>query len=181
MNVLSPRIRPLLVALGLAGFLLAFAAPACSVRPAQYEDEPSYGPSSGQAADARHRGYQDGMVGALHDIDHRRRPAPADCGDFRKPKVASALVGAYRSGFRRGYNDALHELTGMPEHSGGREMMIRGYHDGAAGAVRDWKSRRPADPNNRGEYRRPAVPAEVSDVYRDAFRRGYARVASMIY
>lgn len=180
----STGFRCIFLSLSLATVALGGGAARSFAHPLQYGEEPGYGSSRNQAADFRHRGYQDGMLGALHDLDHRRRPDPRNCKEFRNPKVSYDGIDAYRSGFRRGYDDGLREMAGIPErglHGPNGDLMLHGYHDGATGAVRDWDRRRPADPNNRKEYRDPAVPAEVRDAYREAYRRGYTRVASMLF
>jgi len=41
------------------------------------------------------------------------------------------------------------------------------------GALRDLDNHRRPDPNNRDEFRRPNVPYEMVEPYRDGFRRGY--------
>ncbi len=74
-----------------------------------------------------------------------------------------------------GYNQ------GPPQGPGGwdapppefRDVQRNGYRDGIYGAQQDVKNGRRTDPNNRDEYRKPAVPRRDMNAYRDAFRRGY--------
>ena len=129
----------------------------------------------------RHRGFQDGMDGALRDLDNHRRPDPNNRDEYRRPNnVPYPMVEAYRDGFRHGYERGMAALT--EEHGRqmgpGSEVRTRGFHDGAEGAIRDFDNNRRPDPNNRDEYRRPNnVPYDLVEVYRDGFRRGYERVA----
>ncbi|HEY1501957.1 MAG TPA: hypothetical protein VGF88_20450 [Acidobacteriaceae bacterium] len=55
------------------------------------------------------------------------------------------------------------------------EIQRRGFHDGIEGARRDFENHRPPNVENREEYRHPQLPPEQREVYRDGFRRGYAR------
>jgi hypothetical protein len=135
--------------------------------------------NNGPALQIRHHGFQDGMDGALHDMDNNRRPDPNNRDEFRHPAVPPELAEPYRDGFRHGYNAAVQALTAMPNswrmgpfgtaHS-------RGFHDGAEGALRDYENQRRPDPNNRDEYRHPAMPPDLAEPYRDGFQHGYARV-----
>jgi hypothetical protein len=130
----------------------------------------------------RRRGYQDGLLGALHDVDHKHRADPSNHREYQEPNVPYEAIEAYRDGYERGYDEAMRALAGMPENSSrGGDVSVRGYHDGASGALRDWDHHRRADPNNRNEYRNPHVVSELRSAYREAFRRGYAHIASLIY
>lgn len=53
------------------------------------------------------------------------------------------------------------------------EYQRRGFHDGIEGARKDFENHRRPDVENRDEYRHPALPPELREVYRDGFRRGY--------
>ncbi len=68
----------------------------------------------GPMGEARFRGFQDGMMGALHDFDNRRPPDPGNREEYRHPHVPYQLQEAYREGFRRGYHAAMQGLLGMP-------------------------------------------------------------------
>ena len=132
----------------------------------------------------RRRGFQDGMDGALRDLDNHRRPDPNNRDEYRHPNnVPYQLQDAYRDGFRDGYQRGMAVLTGGPgsdrQYQGpGMEMRTRGFHDGAEGAIRDYDNNRRPDPNNRDEYRHPNnVPFQLQDAYRDGFQRGYAVVS----
>jgi ribosome modulation factor len=64
---------------------------------------------------ARMRGFQDGMEGAMHDFENHRRPDPDNRDEFRHPRdVPYQLQDAYRNGFERGYNVAMRGLMGLP-------------------------------------------------------------------
>ena len=54
-----------------------------------------------------------------------------------------------------------------------RDVQRRGFHDGVEAARRDIGFRRPANAEMHNEFRRPPVPRDVRDDYRDGFRRGY--------
>jgi hypothetical protein len=61
------------------------------------------------------------------------------------------------------------------------ETQRRGFHDGVEGARKDFENHRPANVENREEYRHPQLPGELRDAYRDGFRRGYAVAVSHLY
>lgn len=63
---------------------------------------------------ARMRGFQDGMEGAMHDFENHRQPDPDNRDEFRHPSVPYQLQDAYRNGFQRGYNVATRGLMGLP-------------------------------------------------------------------
>lgn len=137
----------------------------------------------GPGMDVRQRGFQDGMDGALKDLDNHRRPDPNNRDEYRNPNVPNGLQDSYRDSFRNGYQQGMDALTGSwarddRDRGPARDIRMRGYHDGAEGAIRDFDNNRPPDPNNRDEYRNPNVPNGMQDVYRDAFSRGYQRVVS---
>ena len=144
---------------------------------------PGPGAMAVPAGDVRRRGFQDGMDGALKDLDNRRQPDPNNRNEYRTPNVPFEVRDAYRDSFRDGYQRGMAVLTGGPgedrRYQGpGTEIRSRGFHDGAEGAVRDYANHRQPDPNNRDEFRRPVnVPYELQEAYRDGFRRGYEVVS----
>jgi len=146
---------------------------------------PGRGPQlgTGLGGDIRRRGFQDGMDGALKDLDNHRRPDPNNRDEFRNPNVPYEVREAYRDGFRYGYQRGIAVLTGGPGddrrfQGPGMAVRSRGFQDGAEGAIRDYDNNRPPDPNNRDEYRNPInVPYQLQDAYRDGFRHGYEVVA----
>jgi hypothetical protein len=54
-----------------------------------------------------------------------------------------------------------------------RDIQRQGFHDGIAGARKDFDHHRMPDVNNREEYRHPHVDPAVREDYREGFRRGY--------
>ena len=149
-----------------------------------YGPGPGFAPGPGPGSDIRIRGFQDGMDGALRDLDNHRPPDPNNRDEFRHPNnVPYQLQDVYRDGFRAGYGRGIAVLTGGPGsdrrfEGPGMEMRVRGFHDGAEGAIRDFDNNRPPDPNNRDEYRHPNnLPYQLMDAYRDGFARGYQIVA----
>lgn len=54
-----------------------------------------------------------------------------------------------------------------------RDFQRQGFRDGLNGAQRDFESHRRPDVNNRDEFRRPNVPANMAGDYQMGFRRGY--------
>ncbi len=61
------------------------------------------------------------------------------------------------------------------------EYQQRGFHDGVAGARKDFDNHRQPNVENRDEYRHPSLPPEVREAYRDGFRRGYQVGVSHLY
>lgn len=49
----------------------------------------------------------------------------------------------------------------------------QGFHDGIAGARKDYENHREPSVENRDEYRHPPVHSRDRDAYRHGFRRGY--------
>ncbi|HEX8713130.1 MAG TPA: hypothetical protein VF730_14720 [Terracidiphilus sp.] len=68
----------------------------------------------GPGGEARMRGFQDGMDGAMHDFENHRQADPDNRDEFRHPDVPYPLQDAYRNGFERGYNVATRGLMGLP-------------------------------------------------------------------
>jgi hypothetical protein len=66
------------------------------------------------------------------------------------------------------------------------DVQRHGFHDGIVGARKDYGNNRRPDVNNRDEFRDPDdlprdIPPQMRDVYRGAFRRGYAVAASHLW
>ncbi len=149
------------------------AAPAI----AQYRDRDA---NAGPYFQARRRGYEDGMEGAIKDFGNQRRPNPNNRDEFRHPAVPGQLRDAYRDGFTRGYQQAMSDLMSGGEHNNwfrqpgqGGQARMRGFQDGMEGAMHDFENHRRPDPDNRDEYRHPNVPYQLQEAYRNGFQRGY--------
>lgn len=165
-----------------SSLLIMPAAPAAAepAAPAlgQYRDEGMY---SGRIFQARRRGFEEGMEGAIRDFGNRRRPDPDNRDEFRHPPVPGELRDAYRDGFERGYQQAMSELMngGGDRDDAYREQgprgqaRMRGFQEGMEGAMHDFDNHRRPDPDNRDEFRHPHVPYQLQDAYRNGFRRGY--------
>lgn len=61
----------------------------------------------GNYAAVKQQGFRDGMYGARKDVENGRRPTPNNRDEYRNPSVPRREVGAYRDGFREGYNVAM--------------------------------------------------------------------------
>jgi hypothetical protein len=68
----------------------------------------------GEFNDVQRRGFHDGMEGARRDFENHRRPDVDNRDEFRHPPVPPEVRGAYREGFRRGYERAMAHLMGQP-------------------------------------------------------------------
>ena len=76
---------------------------------------PGVAPAPGPGNDIRIRGFQDGMDGALRDLDNHRPPDPNNRDEFRHPNnVPYQMQDVYRDGFRAGYQRGIAVLTGGP-------------------------------------------------------------------
>ena len=154
-------------------------------------------------SEIQRQGFRDGVEGARKDFGNHRQPNPNNRDEYRKPRVPHQMWDAYREGFRRGYERGMQNMMGgqqmqpgygsapmqppPPDHGGygmvggpGREVMLHGFQDGMLGALGDLENHRPPDPNNRDEYRRPNVPDEMQEAYRDGFRQGYERGMALL-
>lgn len=143
--------------------------------------------------DAERRGFHEGGEEAHRDFQFQRRPDPDDHEEFRNPPVPPDMVGEYREGFMRGYEVAMSQLNGEGEwRQGGEpdhwappqsfnEMERSGFQDGIQGANRDYGNHRRPSVFNRDEYRRPPVPPEAWNEYREGFRRGYEMAANRLW
>lgn len=155
---------------------ISSAAPTTAPAIAQYRDQGAYGEPYIQA---RRRGFEDGMEGAIKDFGNQRRPDPDNRDEFRHPPVPGQLRDAYRDGFTRGYQQAMSELMSGGTHSWFRmpgqngQARMRGFQDGMEGAMHDFENHRRPDLDNRDEYRHPNVPYQLQDAYRKGFQRGY--------
>jgi hypothetical protein len=58
------------------------------------------------------QGFHDGIEGARKDFDHHRMPDVNNRDEYRHPHVPPSAREDYREGFRRGYDVAMHHLTG---------------------------------------------------------------------
>lgn len=129
-------------------------------------------------------GFQDGMLGALRDLENHRQPDPANRDEYRHPHVPNQMQDEYRQGFRRGYNAAVSKLTSSDFRSWveglGGEVRRQGFRDGVAGAIKDFGNHRRPDPNNRDEYRHPSGTYSDQMRYRDGFERGYGWATSQL-
>jgi hypothetical protein len=96
------------------------------------------------------------------------------------------MWGAYREGFRRGYDVGMSHLMGAPDWRARVQFRPwdapptefdafhrQGFQDGIEGARKDYDNHRQPNVNNRDEYRHPHVPSDQREAYRDGFRRGY--------
>lgn len=155
-------------------------------------------------SEIQRQGFRDGVEGARKDFGNHRQPNPNNRDEYRKPRVPHQMWDAYREGFRRGYDAGIHHLMGgpemqpmEPEHGppqmpppdrgeygmpGGpnREILIHGFQDGMVSALRDLENHREMNPENRDEFRRPNVPYEMREYYRDGFRHGYERGMALL-
>jgi hypothetical protein len=141
--------------------------------------------------DYQRRGFHDGIEGARRDFDNHRRPDVDNRDEYRRPSVPPDVWGAYREGFRRGYDVAMSHLMGGPDWRMRaperpwdappdelNDFQRRGFHDGIEGARKDFDNHRRPDVDNRDEYRHPQLPGPEREAYRDGFRRGYAAAMS---
>ena len=148
--------------------------------------------------DMQRQGFRDGIDGARKDFDNHRQPDVNNRDEFRNPRVPRRERGAYREGFRRGYEQGVSHMMGGrdqqmrdPDRGGpgmstgmgqevGSDIQRRGFREGMDGARKDLDNHRQPNVNNRDEYRRPSVPRGMLNEYREAFRRGYDRGMSQM-
>lgn len=155
---------------------MALAAPPAAAAIAQYRNQGAY---AGPEFQARRRGFEDGMEGAIKDFGNHRRPDPNNRDEFRHPPVPGPLREDYRDGFRRGYRQAMSDLMSGGTRDGFRQQgpqgqaRMRGFQDGMDGAMHDFENHRQPNPENRDEYRHPDVPYPLQNAYREGFQHGY--------
>jgi hypothetical protein len=77
-----------------------------------HEPERGRDMDQGRGSEIQRRGFQDGMDGARKDYDNHRRPDPNNRDEYRRPNVPDQLQREYREAFRRGYQQAMTQLTG---------------------------------------------------------------------
>jgi len=130
-----------------------------------------HGMPEGPGREIMLHGFQDGMVGALRDLENRRPPDPNNRDEYRSPSVPYEMQETYRDGFRHGYERGMALLTNGPDRND--DFRRHAFEDGVAGALNDFSNNRQPDPNGRDEYRSPHVPFNMQEAYRDSFRRGY--------
>jgi len=144
---------------------------------------PQPGMGMGPGGDVRRHGFEEGIEGALRDLDNHRQADLDNRDEFRNPNVPFELRDAYRDGYRAGYARGMAALAGGPGDDDrfrgpGSDLRRRGFEDGAEGAIRDWDNHRNWDANGRDEYRHPVnIPREMWDMYQDSYRRGYERMS----
>ncbi len=176
---------------GCAAFMLLSAPRTCAATPGPQpagfgQDRDDWQRPPDAWNDVQRRGFHDGMEGARKDVDNHRRPDVNNREEYRNPSVPPGLRKAYREGFRRGYDVAMsHIMNGPPVQMRAPErpwdappnefdqLRRQGFQDGIEGARKDFDNHRRPDVENREEYRRPHLPPEQREAYRDGFRRGY--------
>ncbi len=143
--------------------------------------------------DAERRGFHDGIDGARKDYDNHRRPDVDNRDEYRRPNIPQQMWHEYREGFRRGYDVAMTHLVGasdwrmrVPDRPWDAppeafdQIRRQGFQDGIEGARRDLDNHRQPNVENRDEYRRPNVPPQMWEQYREGFRRGYNAAMSRL-
>ena len=156
--------------------VIAPAEPPAAPAAAQYRDG---GANAGPYFQARQRGFEEGMDGAIRDFGNHRRPDPNNRDEFRHPPVPGQLRDAYRDGFTRGYQQGMSELMSGGTRNDYRqrgprgEARMRGFQEGMTGAMHDFENHRQPNPENRDEYRHPHVSYQLQEAYRNGFQRGY--------
>jgi hypothetical protein len=131
------------------------------------------------------------MDGARKDVQNHRTPDVDNRDEYRHPNVPQDMRGAYREGFRRGYERAMSHLIGTDDWrrqaavrpwdvtpDGFSDVQRQGFRDGVEGARKDMDNHRRPDVNNRDEYRHPNVDRNLWGPYRDGFARGYEAAMS---
>ena len=78
----------------------------------QYYGPPPFAYGQHEAEEAwEHRGFYDGMEGALHDFSNHRRPDVNNREEYRDPDYVPRWAWhEYREGFRRGYYIRVRQL-----------------------------------------------------------------------
>ncbi|HEU5352120.1 MAG TPA: hypothetical protein VFU55_11035 [Terracidiphilus sp.] len=156
-------------------------------QPGYYGQQPGNWDAPRGFNDIERQGFRDGVDGAQKDFGNRRQPNVNNRDEYRNPHLPREMRDDYREGFRRGYYVAMRRLMGngqsyapmperpwdMPPDAYG-DVEQRGFRDGIIGARKDYENHRRPNVNNRDEYRDPDLPGGQRQVYRQAFRRGYA-------
>ncbi len=184
--------------LGSAAFLLSLSPrinaaaagsqPSAGLQPSGFaQDREDWNRPPDAWNDMQRRGFHDGVEGARKDVGNHRRPDVDNREEYRRPNVPPEMWGAYREGFRRGYDVGLSHLMGggpdwraqLPERPWDAapnefdQLRRQGFQDGIEGARKDFDNHRRPDVENREEYRHPRLPDEQREAYREGFRRGY--------
>lgn len=111
--------RPVLVRVAAALALsAAFVVTGCAPppRPVYVAPPPPPPPLNYQAIEQQ--GVHDGFEAARHDVETGRPPAFASHPRFRRPPVPPPGIPSYRAGFRRGYEQYLHQAPPPPPPPG---------------------------------------------------------------
>jgi len=76
------------------------------------------GPPMGmeQGSDIQRRGFHDGAEAAQSDMESHRRPNATRRGEYRHPPVPREVRDEYREAFQRGYQRAISQQMGGPDH-----------------------------------------------------------------
>ena len=97
---------------GMAHLMGGPAQPMRPPEPQMHEPERGRDMDQERGSEIQRRGFQDGMDGARKDYDNHRRPDPNNRDEYRRPNVPDQLQREYREAFRRGYQQAMTQLTG---------------------------------------------------------------------
>jgi len=120
----NPRMKKIIPSLSLAALAAATLLSIPAVQAQQGPPPPGYGPDYGHEVWAappaelqgiQSQGFHDGIEGARKDAENHRPPSVENRDEYRHPPVHSRDKGAYREGFRRGYQVGVeHLMRGGP-------------------------------------------------------------------
>ena len=107
---------------------------------------------------------QDYAGGYASDVDRHE--------EYRSPNMNFLLKLVYKSGYKIGYDTAMHNL--MDRVPGvASPLQQRAFMEGVAAAHHDFDENRRAEVNMHQEFNQPQSEPRFQDEYRDSFRRGY--------
>ncbi len=107
----------------------AHASPSPGLQPAGFGQDRGWDRPPDAWNDIQRRGFHDGIEGARKDFDNHRRPDVDNRDEYRHPRRPTTMWGAYREGFRRGYDVGMSHLvvraTGACVHPRGHGTLRR--------------------------------------------------------
>ena len=154
----------LVFCLGASGLVTtrAYSAPPTPLGSGYGQDRGGWDATPGEFNETQRRGFHDGMEGARKDFENRRRPDVNNRDEYRSAALPRELRGAYREGFRRGYERGVSHFWGAPDRPMREPERMR--------QPEGMRQPEMMLDHNRGGWDAP--PGEFSEIQRRGFRDG---------
>ena len=115
-RIAVPAIALLFLGATSLGIARASAAPQGPPPPGFGQDRGGWDAPPQELQELQRRGFHDGAEAAQSDMESHRRPNATRRGEYRHPPVPREVRDEYREAFQRGYQRAISQQMGGPDH-----------------------------------------------------------------